>query len=181
MIALPLGQMFYTVQKTTLASLVTFFVCNYVRLGLGRQTAQYRCTGSEGEIKEGDVRKPTPMAEQIRTRGVHKWRHHFELGWVQIWGFVQHFGGYNCTKVLWKLLTWLVDMRTLERPSYFLGKIRWQHLWTAQEESEFIKVIIIMIALHNHTSFCRRVKPRARLQWRRAAAMRLKYSGANWL
>ena len=104
MIALPLGQMFYTVQKTTLASLVTFFVCNYVRLGLGRQTAQYRCTASEGEIKEGDVRKPTPMAEQIRTRGVHKWRHHFEVGWVQIWGFVQHFGGYNCTKVLWKLL-----------------------------------------------------------------------------
>ena len=41
LIALPLGQMFYTVQKTTLASLVTFFVCNYVRLGLGRQTAQY--------------------------------------------------------------------------------------------------------------------------------------------
>ena len=67
MIALPLGQMFYTVQKTTLASLVTFFVCNYVRLGLGRQTAQYRCTGSEGEIKEGDVRKPTPMAEQSKS------------------------------------------------------------------------------------------------------------------
>ena len=72
--------MFYTVQKTTLASLVTFFVCNYVRLGLVRQTAQYRCTGSEGEIKEGDVRKPTPMAEQISARVFHKRRHQFEGG-----------------------------------------------------------------------------------------------------
>ena len=54
MIALPLGQMFYTVQKTTLASLVTFFVCNYVRLGLGRQTAQYSCVqGARVKLKRG--------------------------------------------------------------------------------------------------------------------------------
>ena len=79
MIALPLGQMFYTVQKTTLASLVTFFVCNYVRLGLRQTDCTIQlCTGSEGEIKEGDVRKPTPMAEQIRTRGHHKCHHQFE-------------------------------------------------------------------------------------------------------
>ena len=75
----------------------------------------------------------------------------------------------------------------MERLSYLGGKIRLHHLWTAQEESEFIKVIIMMIALHNHTSFCRRVKLRARRQWRRdvqrrqVAAARLKYSGANWL